>query len=90
MEGSETTIPRPFEYTSELAVPRSMARSLEKSERRDLGDQAMCISCTAPLAPIRRGGEQVFMGRAHAHRAPLSCRPLCEAHLSYRAGSRQP
>jgi hypothetical protein len=37
MEGSFTTIPLPFAYTSVLAVPRSIARSLEKtlnSERR--------------------------------------------------------
>src|SRR5579864_1329628 len=37
MEGSFTTMPLPRAYTSVLAVPRSMARSLEKmlnSERR--------------------------------------------------------
>src|ERR1044071_126822 len=30
MDGSLTTMPRPLAYTSVLAVPRSMARSLEK------------------------------------------------------------
>src|SRR5579864_7037071 len=37
MEGSFTTMPLPLAYTSVLAVPRSIARSLEnmlKSERR--------------------------------------------------------
>src|SRR5262249_26135139 len=32
-EGSETTMPWPFAYTTVLAVPRSMARSLENQPR---------------------------------------------------------
>src|SRR6185295_9854688 len=41
MEGSLTTIPRPFAYTSVLAVPRSMARSLENR----LNNGRKFISC---------------------------------------------
>ena len=44
MEGSLTTIPLPLAKTSELAVPRSMARSFENRERRDLGDQPIAAS----------------------------------------------
>jgi hypothetical protein len=36
MDGSFTTIPLPFAYTRVLAVPRSMARSLEKRLKRRL------------------------------------------------------
>ena len=36
IEGSRTTMPLPRAKTSVLAVPRSMARSLEKIEKRDL------------------------------------------------------
>src|SRR5512139_3208103 len=35
IEGSRTTMPRPSAKTSVLAVPRSMARSLEKSEKNE-------------------------------------------------------
>src|SRR5437868_5911946 len=35
IEGSLTTIPLPRAYTHVLAVPRSMARSLEKSENSE-------------------------------------------------------
>ncbi len=40
MEGSRTTIPRPLQKTSELAVPRSMARSLEKRAVRESATNA--------------------------------------------------
>jgi hypothetical protein len=36
MEGSETTMPRPLAKTRVLAVPRSIARSLEKRLKIDL------------------------------------------------------
>jgi hypothetical protein len=35
MEGSFTTMPFPLAYTSVLAVPRSMARSLENMLKRE-------------------------------------------------------
>src|SRR4029453_1407983 len=35
IEGSLTTMPFPRAYTQVLAVPRSMARSLENSEKRE-------------------------------------------------------
>ena len=35
IEGSRTTMPRPSAKTSVLAVPRSMARSLEKIEKSE-------------------------------------------------------
>src|SRR5688572_8061331 len=35
IEGSLTTMPRPFAYTQVLAVPRSMARSVERNERSE-------------------------------------------------------
>src|SRR6187397_1729251 len=35
IDGSFTTIPLPRAYTQVLAVPRSIARSLEKSEKRE-------------------------------------------------------
>src|SRR5881296_2718098 len=39
MEGSLTTIPLPFAKTIVLAVPRSIARSLENRLRSERGDQ---------------------------------------------------
>src|SRR4051794_2859583 len=35
IDGSLTTMPRPFAYTQVLAVPRSMARSVERNERSE-------------------------------------------------------
>src|SRR5438067_1422613 len=54
--GSLRTIPRPFVYTSVLAVPRSMARSLARAGPR-------------PLVPRRRsgsGGGPAALGRRRA------------------------
>jgi hypothetical protein len=41
MDGSETTTPRPFAKTRVLAVPRSIAKSLEK--RPKMLDMQECI-----------------------------------------------
>src|SRR6476620_4871856 len=77
MEGSFTTMPLPRAYTSVLAVPRSMARSLEKmlnSDRRlcrrveewnpfdDIRDLALSDRCHFRAAP---GCFRADGGRVH-------------------------
>jgi len=70
MDGSLTTMPRPFENTRELAVPRSIARSFEKTERRPLGVQDMNFLFFSLFRPNNRdrGGLQA------SHPADLTVR----------------
>src|SRR5581483_11078702 len=64
--GSLSTIPRPLAYTSVLAVPRSMARSLARpplpARRRSLRSAAV-----APAVPIRIWREGVELTRELLH-----------------------
>jgi len=75
-DGSESTIPLPFTYTSVLAVPRSMARSLEKNPNAEsksldmvpsLTQSWSLASCGVGLAArleTGHGGRQKKPGRA--------------------------
>jgi len=51
IDGSNTTIPRARVYTSVVAVPRSTARSDEKSERRDASP--ICSYSTSTYTVLR-------------------------------------
>src|SRR5213594_1857486 len=53
MEGSFTTIPLPFAKTIVLAVPRSIARSLENRLRRERGDQGIMGLLTGLTVNVR-------------------------------------
>src|SRR5687768_6780808 len=52
IEGSLTTMPLPRAYTQVLAVPRSIARSLEKREKTER--RLTYAPCAAEAAPYRR------------------------------------
>src|SRR5687767_15171327 len=74
MEGSLTTIPLPRAYTQVLAVPRSMARSLEKrekSERRLIAWSSSWLWLGLESGAIVRGRQNaVLAGVFHSvHRA---------------------
>src|SRR5215204_1221833 len=60
IEGSLTTMPFPRAYTQVLAVPRSIARSLENSEKmeRRLNDVLLVGRC---------GGRPSLRGRRRGH-----------------------
>src|SRR6202158_6528570 len=68
MEGSFTTMPLPRAYTSVLAVPRSMARSLEKMLNSDL---RLCrrVEEWNPLDDIR---DLALSNRCHYRAYPVS------------------
>src|SRR5438093_1470120 len=53
MEGSLTTIPLPLAKTIVLAVPRSIARSLENRLRRERGDQGIMGLLTGLTVNVR-------------------------------------
>src|SRR4030066_104688 len=57
MDGSLTTMPLPRAYTHVLAVPRSMARSLENRENTDrrLKDALLAAAGAQEARPRRRG-----------------------------------
>src|SRR6478609_7836160 len=67
MEGSLTTMPLPRAYTSVLAVPRSMARSLEKMLNSDL---RLCrrVEEWNPLDDIR---DLALSDRCHCRAYPV-------------------
>src|SRR5690349_16688145 len=67
MEGSLTTMPLPRAYTSVLAVPRSMARSLEKMLNSDL---RLCrrVDEWNPLDDIR---DLALSDRCHCRAYPV-------------------
>src|SRR6185369_12925666 len=52
IDGSFTTIPLPRAYTQVFAVPRSIARSLEKREKRErrLNDYSLIADCGMAIA----------------------------------------
>src|SRR2546426_9871899 len=56
IEGSETTIPLPFANTRVLAVPRSIARSLENRLIIDRGDQDIPFPLASGLPVMRSKG----------------------------------
>src|SRR5580704_5868304 len=68
MEGSLTTMPLPRAYTSVLAVPRSMARSLEKMLNSDL---RLCrrVEEWNPLDDIR---DLALSNRCHCRAYPVA------------------
>src|SRR5207342_2576832 len=68
MEGSFTTMPLPRAYTSVLAVPRSMARSLEKMLNSDL---RLCrrVEEWNPLDDIR---DLALSNRCHFRACPVA------------------
>src|SRR5579872_4768845 len=74
MEGSFTTMPLPRAYTSVLAVPRSMARSLEKILNSDL---RLRVEEGNPLDDIR---DLALSDRCHCR----AC-PVCSVRLVGRA-----
>src|SRR4029077_1269364 len=65
MEGSLTTIPLPRAYTQVLAVPRSMARSLENTEsiERRLKKGSFCASLQKCEVDRRVFRDQLSAGR---------------------------
>src|SRR4030095_8665800 len=81
IEGSLTTMPRPLAYTQVLAVPRSMARSVERNERSEprpilcrtmqpglfsLGDANSVFARFLYLVHRHIGGSyQLFSGGSH-------------------------
>src|ERR1700756_4201100 len=87
MEGSFTTMPLPLAYTNVLAVPRSMARSLEnmlKSERRlwmrefsdlkpffDIPDSFFYL-----LTSLERNHRPAFRQTTHSVRTSLLAQPV--------------
>ena len=77
MEGSLTTMPLPLAYTSVLAVPRSMARSDEKTLNSDL---RLCsrVEEWNPLDDIR---DLALSNRCHCRAYPVA---------SVRVGGRAP
>jgi len=50
IDGSLTTMPRPRAYTHVLAVPRSMARSLENNEKRERNANALLLAARVTRA----------------------------------------
>src|SRR5713101_230157 len=65
IEGSFMTMPSPRTYTRVLAVPRSMARSLEKRPARKLSSMAVRSHLVATGSiDTRRRGESNTYGRA--------------------------
>src|SRR5471030_2149305 len=59
MEGSLTTIPLPRAYTQVLAVPRSMARSLENSESIE---RRLKKTPCAPNGDWETGTDDLYIG----------------------------
>src|SRR5579864_225739 len=92
MEGSFTTMPLPRAYTSVLAVPRSMARSLEKmlnSERRLWlrvePEWNPLFDMTKVLASF-----DVLFFRGYHENLPFLSDPGCHHSTEYRATPPQP
>ena len=52
MEGSRTTMPLPFTYTSVMAVPRSMARSFERKEKGERKLKGIAVSYSNMATPF--------------------------------------
>src|SRR5437870_9055293 len=74
MEGSFTTIPLPFAKTIVLAVPRSIARSLENRLRSERGDQDIIGLLS---------GVRVNDALAACASTPAACRTSCDDQCSF-------
>src|SRR2546430_3543778 len=63
--GSLSTIPRPLAYTSVLAVPRSMARSLARPPLPTRGRSLRAAA--APTVPVGIGRQRIQLARELLH-----------------------
>src|SRR2546426_3012217 len=61
IDGSQSTMPLPFAYTSVVAVPRSIARSFENRLSTDLGLQAIVAPTCASFSSQSLSKDRGFL-----------------------------